>query len=283
MTRVSTVTLPTDATKDDVIRQWQNQEVRKNNFPTEIIELPSKGKLYPTGHPLAEGRVEMRYMTARDEDILLSQNLIRQGTVLDTLLKNLIVTPFAYEDLLNGDKDALLIAARALGLGKDYAVQLTDPEQLSEEPIKINIDVTKLQAKPLHPITEAANGVNEFEFELPASRRKLRFHLPTVAVEQAIEKENKASQRIQANRNIDNRLSDRLKHVIISIDGDASPAAIRNFVDAEFFAVDSRAFRQYIASLAPGIDFNYTYQHPQSGNQYQLEVKLGIDFFWPGV
>lgn len=281
MTRVSTVTLPNDPTRDDVVRDWQAQEARKSGFPTEIIDLPSQGKLYPPDHPLAAGKVELRYMTAKDEDILLSQNLIRQGTVLDVLLKNLLITPFTYEDLLNGDKDALLIAARALGLGKEYKIQVADPELLSDTPLNIAVDITRLQAKPLHPVVAASAGVNEFEFELPATRRKLRFRLPTVAVEQQIEKENRSKRSI--NRDIDTRLSDRLRHVIVAVDNDTSPAAIRNFIDAEFFAVDSRAFRQYIAAIAPGVDFRYTYQHPETGNPHEVEVNLNIDFFWPRV
>jgi hypothetical protein len=89
-------------------------------LPTEMVELPSKGLLYPEGHPLAEGKIEMKYMTAKEEDILTNQNYIRQGIVIDKLLQSLIVTKFDYNDLLIGDKDAIMMAARVLGYGKDY-------------------------------------------------------------------------------------------------------------------------------------------------------------------
>src|SRR6056300_1773849 len=89
-------------------------------LPTEVVELPSKGLLYPEGSPLVEGKIEMKYMTAKEEDILTNQNYIRQGIVIDKLLKSLIVSKINFEDLLIGDKDAIIIASRILGYGKDY-------------------------------------------------------------------------------------------------------------------------------------------------------------------
>ena len=110
-------------------------------IPTEMVELPSKGLLYPEGHPLAEGKIEMKYMTAREEDILTNQNYIRQGIVIDKLLQSLIMTKFDYNDLLIGDKDAIMMAARILGYGKDYKFTY-----LGEE---ITVDLTILEEKPL--------------------------------------------------------------------------------------------------------------------------------------
>ena len=93
---------------------------QKQKFPTEMVELPSRGLLYPKDSALAEGKIEMKYMTAREEDILTNQNYIQQGVVIDKLLQSLIVTPINYGDLLVGDKNAILIASRILGYGKDY-------------------------------------------------------------------------------------------------------------------------------------------------------------------
>jgi hypothetical protein len=90
------------------------------NFPTEIIELPSKGLVYPKGNPLSSGKVEMKYMTAKEEDILTNQSYIQEGTVLDKLLQSLIISKINYNDLIVGDKNALLVASRILGYGKDY-------------------------------------------------------------------------------------------------------------------------------------------------------------------
>ena len=87
----------------------------KMSLPTENVELPSKGLLYPLDNPLSSGVVEMKYMTAKEEDILSNQNYLKDGTVFDKLLKSLIVSKINYDDLTVGDKNAILIADRAIG------------------------------------------------------------------------------------------------------------------------------------------------------------------------
>ena len=107
-------------------------------FPTEMVELPSKGYFYVEGHPLSEGKVEVKYMTAREEDILTSQNLIQQGTVIDKLLESLIVDKsIKIDDMLIGDKNAIMVAARILGYGKDYDITYDDEEH--------TVDLSKLE------------------------------------------------------------------------------------------------------------------------------------------
>ena len=93
-------------------------------FPTEVVELPSKGLIYPPSSPLSSGQIEMKYMTAREEDILTNQNYIKQGVVLEKLLKSLIVTKIEYDELIIGDKNAVMVAARVLGYGKDYEFEV---------------------------------------------------------------------------------------------------------------------------------------------------------------
>ena len=110
-------------------------------FPTEVVELPSKGLVYPEGHILRSGKVEMKYMTAREEDILTNQNYINKGIVLDELVKSLIVSDVKYEDLVVGDKNAILVASRILGYGKDYSFSWGGEEY--------NIDLTTIENKPL--------------------------------------------------------------------------------------------------------------------------------------
>jgi hypothetical protein len=108
-------------------------------IPTETVTLPSKGLLYPKESPLSSGEVEMKYMTAKEEDILTNRNYLNNGTWLDKLLKSLIVSPINYNELLICDKDAILIAARTLGYGKDYTVLYNGKEQI--------IDLSKLEDK----------------------------------------------------------------------------------------------------------------------------------------
>ena len=120
-----------------------------NKFPTEIIELPSKGLLYPKDNPLSSGKVEMKYMTAKEEDILTTQSYIKQGVVLDKLFKALIVSngdgmPVKYDDILVGDKNAVMIAARVLGYGKDYEIEVESPSGVKQ---KETIDLTDIKDK----------------------------------------------------------------------------------------------------------------------------------------
>src|SRR6056300_83601 len=113
----------------------------KFKFPTEVVELPSTGLIYPKDNPLSSGKLEMKYMTAKEEDILTNQNYLAKGIVLDKLLESLIVSKINYNDLITGDKNALLIAARVLGYGKDY--------EFSYRGEKLIIDLTTLNDKNL--------------------------------------------------------------------------------------------------------------------------------------
>ena len=129
-------------------------------YHSEVIDLPSKGKFYPTGHPLATGQVELKYMTAKEEDILTSTNLIQKGVVLDKLIDSLIVTKgVSHEDFLVGDLNAVMVAAHILGYGKDYEFEFTDPETGFKQ--NITVDLTTLEPKPLHELIK--DGKNEFE------------------------------------------------------------------------------------------------------------------------
>ena len=125
-------------------------------FPTEVVDLPSKGHFYVEGHPLSKGKVEVKYMTAKEEDILTSQNLIKQGTVIDVLLQSLIVDKtINIQDLLIGDKNAIMVAARVLGYGKDYQFEYDGEEQ--------TVDLSKLEPVDID-FKKFTKGVNEFSY-----------------------------------------------------------------------------------------------------------------------
>ena len=128
-------------------------------FPTEEVDLPSKGLIYAKDNPLSSGKVEMKYMTAKEEDILSNQSYIQKGIVLDKLLKSLLIDKkINIEDLIIGDKNSLLIASRVLGYGKEYKVMVKDEEY--------TIDVSTLDNKPIDEDLYEA-GKNEFSFTLP--------------------------------------------------------------------------------------------------------------------
>ena len=243
----------------------------EQQFPTEMVTLPSKGLLYPEGNPLRKGEIEMKYMTAREEDILTNQNLIKNGTVIDKLLQALIVTPIDFKDLLTGDKNAILIAARILGYGSDYEFEY------NKEPLKI--DLTEIKDKPLNEAL-ITKGKNEFSFTLPSSNVGITFKLLTHGDELNIENEIKGLKKI--NKNISADLSTRVKHLITSINGDYEKSTIREFVDTRLLARDSRALRKYISEIQPDVDLSYDYED-DDGNVKNIPVPIGLNFFWPDV
>ena len=232
-------------------------------IPTETVSLPSKGLLYPESSPLAKGQIEMKYMTAKEEDILTSQNLIKQGVVLDKLFESLIVSPINYNDLYVGDKNAIMVAARILGYGKDYVVEIDDPFSPGTKQ-NVTIDLTEIEHKEVdYSLFE--NRKNEFDFQLPLSQRVVTFKLMTHGMEKNVQAEIKSMNKTLVKTGIDKELTTRLKHLIVAVDGEGGRAAVNNFVDNELFAADSRALRQYIKSISPDLDLTYTFISDATG------------------
>ncbi len=242
---------------------------QKYQFPTEEVTLPSKGLLYPEGSPLRKGVIEMKYMTAKEEDILTNQNYIANGTVIDKLIKSLIVSKVDYNDLLIGDKNALLIAARILGYGKDYSFQYKGET--------IKVDLTKVEDKVLDE-SLFKEGKNEFPFTLPTSKKEVTFKFLTHKDERAIEAEINGLKKI--NENVSAGVSTRLKHVITSIDGDRTKSTIRNFVDNQLLAIDSRALRNHIIEIQPDTNLVFKYE-AKDGNFIDIDIPINLNFFWP--
>ena len=236
-------------------------------FPTEIVDLPSKGLLYPAEHPLASGTVEMKYMTAKEEDILTNQGFIERGVVIDKLLQSLIVTKFNYDDLLVGDKNAILIAARVLGYGKDYEFNYQGQVE--------NVDLSLIENKVFDE-SLFQDRVNEFAFELPSTGNTITFKLLTHGDEQKIQQEIKGLKKIQKDSSPD--LSTRLKHMILSVNGATDAKSIRDFVDNHFLARDSRAFRKYISEFQPDVDLKF---YPENGPEGGVDIPIGVSFLWP--
>jgi hypothetical protein len=266
--------------KANLMADFKQTSVKKSNFPTEIIPLPSRGLLYPEGHPLGEGVIEMKYMTAKEEDILTSQNLIKQGVVLDKLFESLIVTPMNYSDLHIGDKNAVMVAARILGYGKDYTVEVDDPFSPGTKQ-KVTIDLTQIEHKEVdYSLLESRQ--NEFDFELPQSKRVVTFRLMTHGLEKQIQTEIKGMNKTKVRTGIDNELTTRLKNVIIAVDGEMGRAAINNFVDNELFALDSRALRSYMKEISPDLDMTFTFVSDATGEVKEMDIPMDVSFFWPG-
>jgi len=241
---------------------------QEQKFPTEVVELPSKGLLYAKESPLSSGTIEMKYMTAKEEDILTNQNFITNGTVIDKLLQALIVDKsINYSDLLVGDKNALLVAARILGYGADY--------EFDYQGEKVTVDLTQIKNKDLSDNLNT-EGKNEFSYTTPSTETLLTFKLLTHGDENKIEREIKGLKKI--NKESSAELSTRLKYIILSVNGSTEQQDIRSFVDNRFLARDSRAFRKHIADIMPDADIRF---YPDGGSEEGVQIPIGIGFFWP--
>ena len=212
----------------------------------------------------------MKYMTAKEEDILTNQNYIQKGLVIDKLLEALIVTKVNYNDILIGDKDALLIASRILGYGKDYKFTMYGEE--------VTVDLTTLQNKDLDPKLILEERKNEFTYKLPTTDNTITFKLLSQKDEKELQRELDGLKKISTV--ITSDLSTRMKHMIVSVNGNAERPYVRSFVDKGFLARDARAFREYYASIVPGITtkLNHTFQ---DGLEEELNIPINANFLWP--
>ena len=241
-------------------------------FPTEMVELPSKGYFYFEGHPLSSGKVEVKYMTAKEEDILTSQNLIQQGLVIDKLLESLIVDKsIKIDDMLVGDKNAIMVAARILGYGKDYEFEYDGVEQ--------SVDLSKLEPIDLD-FSKFTKGQNEFSFELPNSKRTVTFKLLSGNDEKTISAEIEARKKI--NKDVSVELTTRLKQMILSVDGKTEKSYINNFVENEFLSRDSYALREYLVDITPDVDMSVKITN-STGKEVEVTVPITVRFFWPSA
>ena len=240
-------------------------------FPTEMVELPSKGLIYPKANPLSSGEVEMKYMTAKEEDILTNQNYIKDGSVLDRLLKALIVSKDVnYDDLIVGDKNAIMIAARILGYGADYTFMYKDEE--------ITVNLQELNTVEINEDEILEKNTNKFEYTLPHSETLIQFKLLSTKDDKAVKAEVKGLQKID--KKASPEMSTRLKHMILAINGNTDKSEIRKFVDTYMLARDSRSFREYIKAFQPDIDLKFNHES-NGGIEREVSLPMTVNFFWP--
>lgn len=254
-----------------------DQQVTTNSspYPSEVIDLPSKGLFYPEGSPLRSGQIDIKYMTAKEEDILTSTNLIQKGIVLDKLMDSLIVTKgVKSSDLLIGDLNAVMVAARILGYGKDYTVDIACPKCGNATEQKIDLTQLKTENEP------SAETTKEFSIVLPISKAEVTVRLLTRGDELDIDKEIKALKK--ANTDVENDSTARLRAMITAVNGDKSKATIWAFVD-NMLVRDARYLREQYRNHVPDVDFNVTIECECDGDEESKKVRLpiGASFFWP--
>ena len=242
-------------------------------FPTETIDLPSKGLLYPEGSPLKSGTIDIKYMTAKEEDILTSTNLIQKGVVIDKLMESLIATKGVKpDDLLIGDLNAVMVAARILAYGKEYPVQLGCSS--CDKKFEYTVDLTQLSTVPL----QEGHNNGEYECSLPTGM-KVTFRLLTRGVEKEIKAEVDALKKF--NNSVDSDNSTRLKFLITSVNGNSDRKVVREFADSMIMR-DVRALRQEVKRVSPDVDFELTdISCTLCGAPNKVRMPLGASFFWP--
>lgn len=242
--------------------------MEENKFPSETVELPSKGLVYPVGHPLRSGKVEMKYMTAKEEDILTNQNYIKKGIVLDKLLDSLVMGKFDIKDLVTGDKNALLISSRILGYGKDYTFTYDGTEY--------TVDLSQLENKLFDETKVTHKGT--FMFTLPATGTKVEFKLLSDKDNEAIDQEIESMKKF--NKESSSEITTRLKYQIIAIEGDTDKTNIKSFVE-QILAQDSRALRKYMKDISP--DVNLSTKVKINDVEEDIDIPISLSFFWPDL
>lgn len=253
-----------------------NKKTFEPDYEEDILQtvvLPSKGLLYANGIK----EVEIDYMTASDENLLSSPELIRKGTVMDELLKRKIkTTGIKVSELLNGDKDKIILQLRASSYGQYYDVKVTCPETGNE--FEESIDLLTLNEKEL---SQEPDELMQFTYTLPMSKKVVKFKLLTSGefdkVMDAAQKQKEAYKSLFAES-----ITLLLKSQIKEVDGNSDRNFINKFVD-RMKAGDSTALRRYIKSIEPGIDYDYELTSPYTGNKFKATLNFGIDFFYPST
>jgi len=235
-------------------------------FPTEIISLPSKGLCYPESNPLAKGEITIKLMTAKEEDIITNTNLIRKGLHLDKLLESIVVEPGVnINDLVLGDKNAILVSTRIFAFGTDYNVTINDP--VDNEPTEVTIDLSKIKIKDVDE--SKLNRENEYDFHLPKANVDIKFKLLTHGDEIAIAKDIEASEKTLKQSN---EITTRYRRTIVEVNGVRDFGYISNFVANQLLAADSKALRKYISEINPDLDLTFDYTSPITGETEALRI-----------
>jgi transcription elongation factor Elf1 len=249
----------------------------ESKFPTEVISLPSKGWFYPPESPLASGQLELKMMTAKEEDILTSKNLINKNIVLDKLLESVVIDKtIKLDDMLIGDRNAAFFALRRLAYGDMYEATLTCGRCGKDN--SLSIDLSKTDNKPFDE-TQFPRGENNFTFKLPHTGITVTYKMLTKKDENAIEAQLKGLEKVS--KDLSREVTTRLSYIITSVEGDSSKARIVKFINDELQARDSLALRRQIRDTMPDIDTTFDFVCSHCGLERKEETPMGVSFFWP--
>ena len=269
---------PEDTNPPPQVLQQQENSGFSFVVPTEFVDLPSQGRYYPEGHPLHnQESIEIKQMTAKEEDMLTSRTLLKKGIALDRVVQSLIVDKTINVDsLLIGDKNALIIATRVSGYGNEYKTKVTCPACASTDEYNFDLNdsvVYRGEDTDILSITDNQDGT--FDVVLPKLKTNVTFRLLIGADEKNL-LTNKASRNVGFEKLITTQLS----RILLAINGDDSRDTIEYVVD-NMPSIDSRHLRACYRAAAPNIDLTQTFVCEECGHDEEMEVPLTADFFWP--
>ena len=251
------------------------------DIPVESVPVPSKGIVYPPNSSL-HGRetLDIRAMTAREEDILTSQALIRKGTVIPTLLQSVVIDQnVSVGDMLLGDRNALMLATRITGYGPKYNVEVKCPVCSARSPYEFDlsqIPIRRLKISPVQP------GLNLFEFVLPVTKRTVHFKFLTGKQEEELTEANNRRKSLMPDMDVTSLVTSRLEAQVVSIDGVTDKTKLSAFI-RKMPAYDSRTLRGFISRNEPGMDMRQEMECRKCSSVSEVEVPVGISFFWPDL
>lgn len=250
----------------------------ENKYPTDLIPLVTRGHFYPEDHPLASGEIELKQMTAKEEDILANSQLRKNGKFLDKLIESLIVNKnIKQEEILIPDKNAIFIAIRRLAYGDEYPITATCPNCSEQNRIVVNL--ATIENKPFD-FDSYPKHVNAFDFKLPQSGVVVTYKLLNQIDEQNVDAELNNIKKF--NKDISREYTTRLKYVIVALDGNSDKGSIRKFIDdGKLSAKDSLALRKEMREKSPDIDFSFNFVCNNCSHEGRMNIPMGISFLWP--
>jgi hypothetical protein len=273
---------------DPPLNQLAGEQDNSFSFviPTEFVDLPSEGRLYPEGHPLCgTAHIEVKQMTAKEEDILTSRSLLKKGVAIDRLIKNVIVNKSIDPgSLLIGDRNALIVACRVSGYGNLYKTKVNCPACYESQQYEFDLNLASIKAPiaseredgETFDVTENENGT--FEITLPQTKLVIGLRLLTGHDERRISSLLESDRKKKADRIVTRQLA----NIIISVNGNETNEAV-NYVSNNLPSGDSKYVREAYKFIAPNLDLSQHFACETCGHEQDMEVPLNAEFFWPNA
>ena len=248
--------------------------------PTEFVDLPSRGRYYPEGHPLhGQDTIEIRQMTAKEEDILTSRTLLKKGIALDRVLQNIVVDKrIDVENMLTGDRNAILVAMRTSGYGAIYETKVSCPSCGVNQSHKFNLsELVPFYGDDGKDLDVVNNDDGTFNVILPQTKVNVRFKLLTGYDESAISNAKEANKKRKVE---EKNVTLQLQNIVVSVNDNSSLEA-KKFLIENIPSIDSRHLRLASTLVRPDIDLTHPFECQECEYSQELEVPLTADFFWP--